>query len=207
MIISIVHSNSHITEHIINILDYHLHHPYTISKTLIHADLYFTDTFEDIRRIRNINREAFIVMILNQPLGPETVIYQPFYYIFIRTIEKDIPFILTTYLSSLDYYYFQYDYKDISIPINHIIYIETHEHLSTIYTIENNYHLYKPLKDILEEIDSKKIVQINKNTCINMRHITQINNLDIYVDTRLFKLSYNYKKSFCEALKKKSEDF
>lgn len=207
MIISIVHLNSHITEQIINTLDYHLHQPYTISKTLIPADLYFTDTFEDIRRIRNINRGAFIVMILNQPLGPETVIYQPFYYMFERMIEKDIPFILTTYLSSRDYYHFKYEYKDISIPINHIIYIETHEHLTTIYTKEKNYHRYMPLKDILEEIDSKKIVQINKNTCINMRYITRINNLDIYVDTKLFKLSYNYKKSFCEALKKKSEDF
>lgn len=207
MIISIVHSNSHITERIISILDYHLHHPYTISKTLIHADLYFTDTFEDIQRIRNINREAFIVMILNQPLGPETVMYQPFYYIFERTIEKDIPFILTTYLSSCDYYHFKYEYKDISIPINHIIYIETHEHLTTIYTKEKNYHLYKPLKEILEEINSKQIVQINKNTCVNTRYITRINQLEIYLNKELFKLSYNYKKSFYEALKKKSEDF
>lgn len=207
MIISIVHSNSHITERIISILDYHLHHPYTISKTLIHADLYFTDTFEDIQRIRNINREAFIVMILNQPLGPETVMYQPFYYIFERTIEKDIPFILTTYLSSCDYYHFKYEYKDISIPINHIIYIETHEHLTTIYTKEKNYHLYKPLKEILEEINSKQIVQINKNTCVNTRYITRINQLEIYLNKELFKLSYNFKKSFYEALKKKSEDF
>ena len=44
MIISIVHSNSHIIKRITNILDYHLHHPYTISNTLIPADLYFTDT-------------------------------------------------------------------------------------------------------------------------------------------------------------------
>lgn len=56
MIISIVHSNSHITETITNILDYHLHHPYTISNTLIPADLCFTDTLEDIPRIRNINK-------------------------------------------------------------------------------------------------------------------------------------------------------
>ena len=82
MIISIVHSNSHITERITNILDYHLHHPYTISNTLIPADLCFTDTLEDIPRIRNINKKSFIVIVTNHPLGPETVIYQPFYYIF-----------------------------------------------------------------------------------------------------------------------------
>lgn len=207
MIISIIHSNSHITERITNILDYHLHHPYTMANTLILADLYFTDTFEDIPRIRNINNKAFIVIVTDLPLGPETVFYQPFYYIFEESLERDIPFILSTYLYSHDYYHFKYEYQDISIPINHIIYIETHEHLTTIYTKEKNYHLYKPLKDILEEIDSKKIVQINKNTCVNIRYITRINQLEIYLNRELFKLSYNYKKSFYEALKKKSEDF
>lgn len=88
MIISIVHSNSHIIKRITNILDYHLHHPYTISNTLIPADLYFTDTLEDIPRIRNINKKAFIVIVTNHPLGPETVIYQPFYYIFEDSLEK-----------------------------------------------------------------------------------------------------------------------
>lgn len=83
MIISIVHSNSHIIKRITNILDYHLHHPYTVSNTLAPADLYFTDTLEDIPGIRNINK-GFIVIVTNHPLGPETVIYQPFYYIFER---------------------------------------------------------------------------------------------------------------------------
>ena len=100
MIISIIHSNSHITERIINILDYHLHHPYTISNTLILADLYFTDTFEDIPRIRNINKKAFIVIVTHQPLGHDTVIYQPFYYIFEDSLEKNIPFILSTFLNT-----------------------------------------------------------------------------------------------------------
>lgn len=207
MIISIVHSNSHITERIINILDYHLHHPYTMANTLIPADLYFTDTFEDIPRIRNINNKAFIVIVTDLPLGPETVFYQPFYYIFEESLESDIPFIVSTYLYSRDYYHFKYEYQDISIPINHIIYIETHEHLTTIYTKEKNYHLYKPLKEILEEIDSKKIVQINKNTCINTRYITRIKQCDIYIGKKLFKLSYIYKSNFYEVLKKKSEDF
>ena len=207
MIISIIHSNSHITERIINILDYHLHHSYTISHTLIPADLFFTDTFEDIPRIRNINNKAFIVIVTHQPLGHDTVIYQPFYYIFEESLERDIPFILTTYLSSCDYYHFKYNYQNISIPINHIIYIHTHEHLTTIYTKEKNYHLYKPLKVVLKEIGSKQIVQINKNTCVNTRYITRINQLEIYLNQELFKLSYNYKKSFYEALKKKSEDF
>ena len=103
MIISIVHSNSHIIKRITNILDYHLHHPYTISNTLIPADLYFTDTLEDIPRIRNINKKAFIVIVTNHPLGPETVIYQPFYYIFEDSLEKDIPFILFTFFHSRDY--------------------------------------------------------------------------------------------------------
>lgn len=60
MIISIVHSNSHIIKRITNILDYHLHHPYTISNTLIPADLYFTDTLEDIPGIRNIKKRLLL---------------------------------------------------------------------------------------------------------------------------------------------------
>ena len=169
--------------------------------------MYFTDTLEDIPRIRNINKKAFIVIVTNHPLGPETVIYQPFYYIFEDSLEKDIPFILFTFFHSRDYYHFKYNYQDISIPINHIIYIHTHEHLTTIYTKEKNYHFYKPLKVVLKEIGSKQIVQINKNTCINTRYITKINQLDIYLNQKIFKLSYKYKNKFYEALKKKSEDF
>ena len=60
---------------------------------------------------------------------------------------------------------------------------------------------------ILKEIGSKQIVQINKNTCINTRYITKINQLDIYLNQKIFKLGYKYKNTFFEALKKKSEDF
>ena len=76
MIISIVHSNSHITERITNILDYHLHHPYTISNTLIPADLCFTDTLEDIPRIRNINKKKHNLMkeFLKKFLGDDVKI-------------------------------------------------------------------------------------------------------------------------------------
>lgn len=55
---------------------------------------------------------------------------------------------------------------------------------------------------ILKEIGSKQIVQINKNTCVNTRYITKINQLDIYLNLEIFKLSYKYKNKFYEALKR-----
>ena len=76
MIISIVHSNSHIIKRITNILDYHLHHPYTISNTLIPAEMNITDTLEDIPRIRNINKKKHNLMkeFLKKFLGDDVKI-------------------------------------------------------------------------------------------------------------------------------------
>lgn len=94
-----------------------------------------------------------------------------------------------------------------SIPIHDIFYIETHDHLSTIHTKKKNYHLYKPLRIIQEEMHSKQIVQINKSTCINSRYINKINHHDIYMGNHIFKLGQIYKNNFYQSLKKKSGDF
>ena len=141
MIISIVHSNSHITERITNILDYHLHHPYTISNTLILADLYFTDTLEDIPRIRNINKKAFIVIVTNHPLGPDTVIYQPFYYIFEDSLEKDIPEEIQEELKKL------MDLEDNKIKVNADFILMAFQIIGGIaQRLENSYWEYKKNK-------------------------------------------------------------
>lgn len=208
MVISIVHLNSHITDRMIQMIRYHLRrHSYTISKTFIYSDIYFTDTFEDIQRMRMMNKDAFIVLVLKKPLGPETVIYEPFHYIFENNLELGVSLMLSLYMSHYDYYQFKYEHNEMSIPIHDIFYIETHDHLSTIHTKKKNYHLYKPLKIILEEIPSTQIVQINKSTCINSHYINKIHHRDIYLGHHIFKLGQVYKNSFYNALKKKSEDF
>ncbi len=208
MVISIVHLNSHITNRMIQMIRYHLRrHSYTISKKLIHSDIYFTDTFEDIQRIKSMDQKAFIVVVLNKPLGPETVIYQPFHYIFENYLELGVSLMLSLYMSHHDYYQFKYEHHEMPIPIHDIFYIETHDHLSTIHTKKKNYHLYKPLRIIQKEMLSKQIVQINKNTCINTRYIKKIYHQDIYMGNHIFKLGQVYKNNFYKSLKKKSEDF
>ena len=206
MIVSIVHLNSYITDRIIQMFR-HYHHRYTISKTLIHSDIYSTGAFEDIQRIKIIDQEAFIVIVLNKPLGPETVIYQPFHYIFENDLEFGVSLMLSLHMKHYDYYLFKYEHHKISIPIHDIFYIETHDHLSTIHTKKKNYHLYKPLRIIQEEMHSKQIVQINKSTCINSRYINKINHHDIYMGNHIFKLGQIYKNNFYQSLKKKSGDF
>ena len=207
MVISIVHLNYHITDRIIQMIHYHLRrHSYTISKKLIHSDIYFTDTFKDIQRIKSIDPKAFIVIVLNKPLGPETVIYQPFHYIFENDLELGVSLMLALYMSHYDYYQFKYEHHEMSIPIHDIYYIEAHDHLSTIHTKKRNYHLYKPLRIIQEEMLSKQIVQINKSTCINTRYINKIYHQNIYMGDHIFKLGQVYKNNFYESLKKKSED-
>lgn len=208
MIISIVHLNSHLTDRMIKMIHHYLQRQsYTISTKLIHSDMYFTDTFEDIQKIKMMDKDAFIVIILKNPLGPETVIYQPFHYIFENDLELGISLMLSLYRRHYDYYHFKYDHHVMSIPIHDIFYIETHDHLSTIHTKEKNYHLYKPLRVIIGEIHSKQIIQVNKNTCINRRYINKIHHHDIYMGNHIFKLGKIYKNNFYNALKKKSVDF
>lgn len=121
MVISIVHLNSHITDRMIQMIRYHLRrHSYTISKTFIYSDIYFTDTFEDIQRMRMMNKDAFIVLVLKKPLGPETVIYEPFHYIFENDLELGVSLMLSLYMSHYDYYQFKYEHNEMSIPIHDI---------------------------------------------------------------------------------------
>ena len=139
--------------------------------------------------------------------GSILVIYQPFHYIFENDLEFGVSLMLSLYMKHYDYYQFKYEHHKMSIPIHDIFYIETHDHLSTIHTKKKNYHLYKPLRIIQEEMHSKQIVQINKSTCINSRYINKINHHDIYMGNHIFKLGQIYKNNFYQSLKKKSGEF
>lgn len=212
MVISILHSNTHIADHIESLVkNYMRDHILTIhkiKKDIIYSDLYFVETPEEISQIRIFHKEASIVIVLHDSLSPQLIAYQPFYFIFQEELEVGVFTVLSLIMKHLSYYQIKYDYHDVNIPIDQIIYIKTNDHLTTLHTKERNYHVYKSLKSIQEEIHSSNIIRVNKNTCINMLYLTEFKANSIILNhSYLFKLSSTYKQNFYKALKKKSYDF
>lgn len=85
----------------------------------------------------------------------------------------------------------------INLCIDEIIFCEINDHLVTICTSSKQYHLYKSLKDLLNEIDSSLIVQVNRKQCINLTHITEKKRNTIILDNSIkIKIGNTFKDIF-----------
>ena len=59
-----------------------------------------------------------------------------------------------------------------------------------------SFYIYKTIKELLNEIDSKNIVQINRKNCVNINHIISENKTTIKLDNGLIlKVGKMYKKN------------
>ena len=66
----------------------------------------------------------------------------------------------------------------------------------TIVTKEKSFYVYKTIKELLSEIDSNKIVQINRKNCVNINHIISENKTTIKLDNGvILKVGKMYKKN------------
>lgn len=61
------------------------------------------------------------------------------------------------------------------LPLNEIIYCEIIDHITFIYTIEQNYQLRKTLKEVIDLIPSDNFFKINRSYYINLSHIKRYN--------------------------------
>ncbi|MFQ9072577.1 MAG: LytTR family transcriptional regulator DNA-binding domain-containing protein [Faecalibacillus faecis] len=58
-----------------------------------------------------------------------------------------------------------------------------------------SFYIYKTIKELLNEIDSKNIVQINRKNCVNINHIISENKTTIKLDNGLIlKVGKMYKR-------------
>ena len=82
-----------------------------------------------------------------------------------------------------------------------IVYIENGRSGRVIHTMADERYLpYKPVKDILKELDSEDFVQCNRFTIVNRNHVETIDSVNRYITfksrTDQVELGLTFKKSF-----------
>lgn len=174
-------------------------------------DIYFLDIdmpssngINIAKKIKSTNSLAKIIFITSHvDLVFSAITIQPFYFIRKTNLDKDLSIAFTLledcYIEK-EYYKFKYNSEIVSILVDDILYLETSDHLTTIYTNLNQYHIYKSLKDIQEEIHSQNLIQINRKTIINILHISFDKKNTVTLDNKkTFKIGRTFKKNFNDA--------
>lgn len=138
-------------------------------------DLLNENGIDVAKTIKMQNRNAKIIFTTSKnDLVYNAISIQPFYFIRKSDLENDLAtafVLIKNYFIEKKYYSLKYENENIQIYIEDIIYFETNDHLTTIFTSSKQYHLYKPLKIILEEINSNSIIQVNRKQCVNFMHV------------------------------------
>lgn len=188
---------------------------YTNCETLLEKkyDIYFLDVdliklngIDIAKFIKEDNPAAKIIFVTSRSdLIFSAITVQPFYFIRKTNLEKDLTIaftLLTDYYTVKEYYKIKYDSEIISILIDDIIYLETSDHLTTIYTDNKQYHVYKTLKTVQNEINSRQIIQINRKNCVNVLHIVDEQKNYIKLDNDIIlKIGKPFKNEFLSTLK------
>lgn len=129
---------------------------------------------------------------------------QSFYFIRKNELEGDLAIaftLLKDYFVNKPFYSFKYESEQIKIYIEDIIFFETNDHLSTIFTNSKQYHIYIPLKELLIELHSPLILQSNRNQCVNISHVIQEKRNHLILDNDFkIKIGKKYKKDVLNCL-------
>ena len=170
-------------------------------------DVYFLDIdlgtengIEIAKCIKEIYADSIIIFISSKSyLIFNALKVQPFYFVRKSNVEEELAyafFLLKDCYMQKEYYSFKYNYDDVNLLVDDILYVEVNDHLLTIVTKEKSFYIYKTIKELLNEIDSKNIVQINRKNCVNINHIISENKTTIKLDNGLIlKVGKMYKKN------------
>ncbi len=108
---------------------------------------------------------------------------------------------IPTYSSASDRVYYRRDGMLLRLQKEDIVYIENGRSGRVIHTMADERYLpYKPVKDILKELDSEDFVQCNRFTIVNRNHVETIDSVNRYITfksrTDQVELGLTFKKSF-----------
>lgn len=198
-----------------NIFDTYSIESYINCETLLEKkyDIYFLDIdliqtngIDIAKTIKKNHPSAKIIFTTSRSeLIFNAITIQPFYFIRKTSLDKDLTIaftLLTDYYTVKEYYKIKYNSEIISILIDDIIYLETSDHLTTIYTNNKQYHVYKTLKTVQNEINSRQIIQINRKNCVNVLHIVDEQKNYIKLDNDIIlKIGKPFKNEFLSILK------
>lgn len=92
-----------------------------------------------------------------------------------------------------------------SIHIEDVVYIQVQHHIMKIYLRNEDIEIpYKTIKSILDEVDSKDIIQCNRYTIVNRQYIDNIDYTNRYIKlkgiNKVLEIGVVYKKLFMSKL-------
>lgn len=127
--------------------------------------------------IKRLNASAIIIFTTaRNDLIYNAITVQPFYFIRKSELDNDLAtafILLKDYFIDKPFFSFKYESEQIKLYIEDIIFFETNDHLTTIFTNSKQYHLYTPLKKLMNLLNSPNIIQASRNQCINVAHVIQ----------------------------------
>lgn len=148
--------------------------------------------------IKRLNASAIIIFTTaRNDLIYNAITVQPFYFIRKSELDNDLAtafILLKDYFIDKPFFSFKYESEQIKLYIEDIIFFETNDHLTTIFTNSKQYHLYTPLKKLMNLLNSPNIIQANRNQCINVAHVIQEKGNYLILDNSYkIKIGKNYK--------------
>ena len=166
-----------------------------ISQTMLNydelnkLDLVFFDillendnTIEMITNARDNFNTEFIFVSSNNNLVFDALRVRPLTFIRKSHLDDDFNFFMNTYMKTI------VKNKRIKVTskgrseeilVDNIQYLTACGHDVTIVTGNKEFQLYSSLKKVLNIINDKRFVQIQKSTCINMDYISELNRTDV----------------------------
>lgn len=167
------------------------------------------------KKVRKRNRNSKIIFITShEHLMHDTLRVQPFYFIRKNNINEDMAvafLLIKEYYRRKEVYSFNYNGRQIKINVDDILYIETTDHVTTLFAKDNQkFYFYKTLQQVEESINSNHLCRIQKKYSVNMKNIMLIKGNDVeMMNGTILNLGRTYKKRFLEIYNKyiiKAED-
>ena len=151
--------------------------------------------------IKRLNASAIIIFTTaRNDLIYNAITVQPFYFIRKSELDNDLAtafILLKDYFIDKPFFSFKYESEQIKLYIEDIIFFETNDHLTTIFTNSKQYHLYTPLKKLMNLLNSPNIIQASRNQCINVAHVIQEKGNYLILDNSYkIKIGKKYKDNF-----------
>lgn len=167
------------------------------------------------KRVRKRNKNCKIIFITShEHLMHDTLRVQPFYFVRKKDINEDMAvafLLIKEYYRHKEIYSFNYNGRQKNINVDDILYLETTDHVTTLYTKDDQkFYFYKTLQQIEESINSNDLCRIQKKYCVNMKNIMLIdgNNVEM-VNGTILSIGRAYKNRFLDVYNKyiiKAED-
>lgn len=149
-------------------------------KDLIRQDIIFLDidmpTINGIEFATSLSNNTVIIFVTNmEHLVFDSFKVHPFDFIRKSQMDKELSYTLKAVFNLINeknrYIVLKTKLGKAKIKINNILFCETTDHITTIYTVNESFQVRKSLKEIMKMINSNNFLHINKSYYINIDYV------------------------------------